>query len=170
MSISTRTGDDGTTALVFNRRVSKADARIEAYGTVDELTSAIGMARSGTDGEINARLRSIQEMLISVMSELATLPEDAEMASVRGRRPVSAAQVEPIEKWIAELEQDRAGFSGWAIPGDTRVGADFDFARAVCRRTERHLVSLSETSSVNPEIIRILNRLSDLLWLLARIS
>lgn len=169
MSICTRTGDDGTTGLLFNRRVPKHGPRLEAYGTVDEFTAALGLARCLTTGPDNERLLAIQHDLIPLMGELAVLPEDVATYRERGYPPFGTGPLEKVDAWVKELEDGGAmRFEGWVIPGANPISAALDFARVVCRRAERRVSVLAESSPVDAEIPRYLNRLSDLLWLLAR--
>ncbi len=170
MSIVTRTGDTGTTALMFNRRVSKCHPRVEACGCVDELNAALGLARaaakdvSGQDG-----IGSVQRDLISLMGELATAVEDLPRYVQSGYPVVTASLTSRLEEWIKKLEAEQPEFRGWATPGNNGCSAALDLARTVCRRAERRVCALQENGQLkNPEIIIYLNRLSDLLWLLAR--
>ncbi len=172
MSIATKTGDDGTTALMYGRRVSKTDPRVAAYGTVDELNAALGFVRATAgDPRINNAILGIQKELVILMGELAVATEDRERYAAAGRfRFVDAAMVDALTAIIDDLEQNQhITYDGWATPGATLGSAALDLARTTCRRAERMVVALSETgTSVNPEIIRYLNRLSDLCWLWAR--
>ena len=170
MSIVTKTGDDGTTGLMYNRRVSKAHARVEAYGTADELNAAIGMARAAaTDDFLRGNLISIQKDLVVLMGELATLAEDRERYLKDGFTVVIPAMTGKLETVVKEIESQSISFKGWATPGANASAAALDMARTICRRTERRVRELAEFGeSVNPEIVVYLNRLSDLLWLMAR--
>jgi len=171
MSIVTRTGDKGETSLMYGHRVSKGDARVDAYGCIDELTAALGLARSiGTNKFVSDEILAAQKDLIVVMGELATAPSDQERYAKDGFHVTTPAMVDRITAVIADLEKDESLYpKDWVIPGGTRVSAALDFARATCRRAERHITALS-TSDVkfNIEILRYLNRLSDLCWVLAR--
>ena len=171
MSIATKTGDDGTTALMYGRRVSKTDARVSAYGTVDELNAALGFVRA-TVGEafVADAVLAIQKELVILMGELAVAPEDRERYAKGGYKYVEAAMVDQLTATIDDLEKNhQINYHGWATPGATLGSAALDVARTVCRRAERGVVALSETGApVNAEIIRYLNRLSDLCWLWAR--
>ena len=171
MSIATQTGDDGTTALMFGRRVSKTDARVAAYGTVDELNAALGLARA-TTGEafVNDAIFAVQKELVVLMGELAVAPEDRERYARGGYRSVEAPMVDALTAIIDDIEANHAvSYHGWATPGATVGSAALDVARTVCRRAERQVVALSAAGAeVNAEIIRYLNRLSDLCWLWAR--
>ena len=170
MSIATTTGDDGTTALMYGRRVLKTDPRVEAYGTVDELNSAIGVARAGCkDQWIAERLIEIQKELVILMGELAVVPEDRERYQKGDFKFVAAAMVEGLGQHVTAIEAQHPKFDGWATPGGTPAAAPLDMARTVCRRAERRVVALgAEYQKLNPEVIRYLNRLADLLWLMAR--
>jgi cob(I)alamin adenosyltransferase len=171
MSIVTKTGDKGETSLMYGHRVSKADARVDAYGCIDELTAALGLARSiGTDKFVSDEILAAQKDLIAVMGELATAPSDRERYAKDGFQVTTPAMVDRITAVIVDLENDKSLYpKDWVIPGGTPVSAALDFARATCRRAERHITALS-TSDVkfNVEILRYLNRLSDLFWVLAR--
>ena len=170
MSIVTKTGDDGTTALMYGRRVGKGDSRVEANGAVDELNAAIGMARAAVrDSGIAELLRGIQTDLVGLMGEVATHPEDWERYGKDGFAEVTSRQVAKLEAAVRDLESRGIATKGWALPGGTQSGAALDMARAICRRAERRMCGLREASRLrNLEILVYLNRLSDLLWLLAR--
>lgn len=170
MSIATRTGDEGTTALMYKRRVSKTHPRVEAYGTVDELNAALGLARAGsTDAWLSLELLAIQQQLVTLMGELATAHEDLERYARDGYTRVTAQLTVPLDALVLQLEAQKISFKGWATPGATRSAAALDVARTTCRRAERRVCALAEAGeAANPEIIIYLNRLSDVLWLLAR--
>jgi cob(I)alamin adenosyltransferase len=171
VSIVTKTGDKGETSLMYGHRLSKGDARVDAYGCVDELTAALGLARSvATDKFISDEILSAQKDLIIVMGELATVPSDRERYARDGFHVTTSAMVDRVTAVIEELEKDKSLYpKDWVIPGATRVSAALDFARATCRRAERHIVAVSTIDAeFNTEILRYLNRLSDLCWILAR--
>jgi cob(I)alamin adenosyltransferase len=171
MSIVTRTGDGGETSLMYGRRLSKADPRVEAYGCVDELTAALGLARSrSSDKLISGEIFAAQRDLIVVMGELATAPADRERYVKDGFQLTTAEMVDRIGAVIAELEKDKTLYpKDWVIPGATALSATLDFARATCRRAERHIAAFrAGEKAFNLEILRYLNRLSDLCWILAR--
>jgi cob(I)alamin adenosyltransferase len=171
MSIATKTGDAGETALMYGRRRQKMDRRVEAYGTVDELNAALGLARATTRIELVQRtILSIQEELVILMGELAVADEDRERYRRDGYQAVAATMVDGLTRVVDDLEQNHhISFKRWATPGTTLDGAALDVARTVCRRAERRVVGLATSAEyVNPESIRYLNRLSDVLWLLAR--
>lgn len=171
MSIATKTGDTGTTALMFGRRVSKTDARVEAYGSVDELNAALGFARALTPLTlVSEPVSGIQKELVTLMGELAVADEDLDRYVNGGNDRVTSAMVDRLGFLVEDLEKNhKISFKGWATPGATQEAGAFDLARTVCRRAERRVVELQEKNGkVNPEIIRYLNRLSDLCWLYAR--
>ncbi|MEO0795813.1 MAG: cob(I)yrinic acid a,c-diamide adenosyltransferase [Verrucomicrobiota bacterium] len=170
MSIATRTGDQGETALMYGRRVPKDHPRVKAYGAVDELNAALGLCRAHCRGA-NTRdfILETQKELIQVMAELATDQSD------HGRLRNSAGNImngEPLQRldaMIAELESSVGGLNDWILPGDNPSQAFFDLARTVCRRAEREVISLRHSGSqVRSNIIQYLNRLADILWLLGK--
>lgn len=173
MSIATKTGDAGQTALMYGRRVPKTDSRVDAYGCVDELNAALGLVRvSASDAFISDHVLAIQKELILVMGELATAQDDIPRYTKDGYQLTTTAMVDRLTAVIDELEMDKLlHFKGWAIPGSTMVSATLDIARTTCRRAERRVAALlDESATFNREILRYLNRLSDLCWLLARYS
>ncbi len=167
MSIVTKTGDQGETSLMYGRRVPKNDPRVEAYGSVDELTAALGIARALCDDKFTAdQIFAVQKDLINVMGELATVPEDRARYLKDGFQVTDAKMVDQVTAVIVDLEKDKSLYpKDWVIPGANRVSAALDFARVTCRRAERQVATLKDP---NPEILRYLNRLSDFWWLLAR--
>ena len=170
MSIVTKRGDRGTTALMYNRQVSKCNPRVEAYGAVDELNAAIGLARAAAEHDrLRQNLTTTQKNLVLLMGELATAADDLPRYTKDGHSLVTPAMTATLEAWIAELEAANVSATGWVMPGANAGSAALDFARTVCRRAERRSCALQETDQLhNPEIVIYLNRLSDLLWLLAR--
>ena len=168
MSIATKTGDEGETSLMYGRRVPKTDARVDAYGCVDELNSALGLARaSAQDSFITEQILAIQKELVTVMGELATAAEDMERYQRDGFQVTTAAMTERLTDLVHRLEKGKS-FKDWSTPGATPSAAALDLARTICRRAERHVAALLSTSNFNREILRYLNRLSDACWLLAR--
>ncbi len=172
--VYTRAGDQGNTRLVMGREVSKDDLRIEAYGTVDELNSVLGLARtfhdlsrveeSGT-AALGHMLRVIQSELFTVGSDLATLASDR----WEGMVLVGDSEVSRLESWIDLLNQRLPPLEEFVIPGGGQVNAFLHQARTVCRRGERRVVTLMGAGEeVNPGVLRYLNRLSDLLFVMAR--
>ena len=170
MSIATKTGDSGTTGLMYNRRVSKCHPRVEAYGAVDELNTAMGFARATAEHDFVARnLLAIQKDLVLVMGELATQVEDLPRYKKDGYTIVSSELTAKLDTLVAEIEAQKVSFKGWATPGANVNSAALDVARTTCRRAERRVCALQESDQLqNSEIIIYLNRLSDTLWLLAR--
>ena len=167
MSIVTKTGDHGETSLMYGRRVPKDDARVAAYGAVDELTAALGLARaSSNDKFVTEQIHAVQKDLINVMGELSTLPEDRPRYVKDGFQVVDTKMVDRVHDVIADLEKDKSLYpKDWVIPGDNPTSAALDLARTICRRAERHVATLKDP---NAEILRYLNRLSDFCWILAR--
>ncbi|HEV8422926.1 MAG TPA: cob(I)yrinic acid a,c-diamide adenosyltransferase [Chthoniobacterales bacterium] len=172
MSIATKTGDAGETSLMYGRRVAKTDPRVEAYGCVDELNAALGLARAAdNESLVSEQILSIQKELITVMGELATAPEDLPRYQKDGFSLTTPAMVDRLTASVEGLEQDKSLYGkGWVMPGNTPLAAALDFARTICRRAERQVASLDHSKQRNNEILRYLNRLSDLCWLLARFT
>lgn len=164
-SISTMRGDTGETSLAGGVRVSKASARVDTYGTIDELNSNLGFARSiCEDAEIAALTKGIQQDLFRIGSSLATPPE-----SPKPQIPIEPALVDRLTAEVHRIEAIDGMLADWSIPGEHRVAAAFDVARTICRRAERALVRLHEAGVVvQPVILAYVNRLSDLLWLFGR--
>ncbi len=174
MSIATRTGDDGTTALMYGRRVAKNHPRVETYGTIDELNAAMGLARSSQARSelIPEILLETQRELVILMGELAVTGSDRERYLRDGHSFVTDAMVARLDAAVRLLEKEhQISYKGWATPGGTPTAAALDVARTICRRAERRLSDLTNLEGPqNPEIGRYLNRLSDVLWLLARLD
>lgn len=165
--VTTRGGDKGFTGLLGAERVPKYDSRIEALGLVDEATSALGVARANAqeDRVRNAILR-FQQVLYRLMAELATTPEAAAKVNIAR---IEATDVEALESLADELKREVEIGNRFIIPGETVSGATIDFARTVVRRAERHLVRMVHAGEIdNPEVLRYLNRLSDVLFVMAR--
>ena len=170
MSIATKTGDDGTTALMYGRRVPKTHPRVEAYGAVDELNAALGVARASAEHDfVRNNLLVIQKNLIVLMGEMGVATEDLPRYVKDGYSLVTPAMTATLDALVREIEAQNISFKGWATPGATPPSAALDLARTICRRAERRVCGLKETGELkNAEIIIYLNRLSDLLWLFAR--
>ena len=166
----TKTGDLGTTGLMYNRRVPKSHPRVEAYGAVDELNAALGLARAtATSAFVSENLLMIQKQLVILMGELATQPEDISRYVKDGYSLVTNEMTAALEKIIKEIEAQEISFKGWATPGANLHAAALDMARTIARRAERRAAALQEQQQLaNPEILVYLNRLSDLMWLFAR--
>lgn len=170
MSIATRTGDTGTTGLMYNRRVSKCHPRMEANGAVDELNAAIGLARAqATNDWLRRELMATQKELVVVMGELATLKEDFERYTTDGFPLLQPAMRARLDGLVKEIEAQKISFQGWATPGENMLSAALDLARTACRRAERRVCALHEAGELRSgEPLVYLNRLSDVLWLMAR--
>ena len=171
MSIATKTGDTGETSLMYGRRVSKSDARVDAYGCVDELNAALGFARvTASDAFVTEQIYAVQKDLIIIMGELATAPEDLPRYTKDGFSLTTPEMVDRLTAIIDDLEKDKLlHFKDWAIPGSTLASAALDLARTTCRRAERRVATFAHgTKDLNKQILRYLNRLSDLCWLLER--
>ena len=165
--IYTKTGDDGTTGLLYGGRVPKDDAATEAYGTTDEAVAVLGLARASADG-LSEEILALQRELFVVGADLATNP--AERAKLQpGVSLVTAEMTERLERRIDDLVAERALPQAFIVPGANAASAALDLARSVIRRAERNVVALErEGRDVNPEVRRYLNRLSDLVFVLAR--
>lgn len=170
MSIATKTGDSGETSLMYGRRVPKTDPQVEAYGSVDELNAALGLARAlAAQPLVRDELLAAQKDLIVLMGELATAEQDSERYRKDGFGLTTAAMVERLTDVIVEMEKDKSLYpKHWVIPGDNVSSATLDLARTACRRAERQVALLAREKKANGEILRYLNRLSDLCWLLGR--
>ena len=166
--IVTRAGDDGTTGLAGDgRRVSKDSARIWAIGTVDELNSAIGLARSlRADPDVDVRLREIQNDLFNLGAELAT-PADKFR---KGMPQVEAKDVAGLETLVEEINKELGPLKEFILPGGSPTGAQLHVARTICRRAERFCVRLGKEKKIGEHIVPYLNRLGDALFMLARWS
>lgn len=164
--VITGTGDEGYTDLLGRGRVPKYHRRPEAYGTIDEATSSIGLARAlGGPGELNDRLRRIQQDLYTLMAELATAPETYDRVPFK----VRTEDVTRLEEWSREYQQKVEIGNKFIIPGANAPGAALDVARTVVRRGERLVARMyHEGDASNLEVLRYLNRLSDLLFIMAR--
>ncbi len=168
MKIYTKTGDDGQTGLFGGPRIAKHAPRIEAYGTVDELNAVLGLVRCELDGAaihepLDELLERIQCELFDLGGELAT-PDPARL----GTRVLGGKHIEALEAAIDRHEADLEPLKQFILPGGTRVAALLHLARTVCRRAERHVVALAKQEPIANDLIVYLNRLSDLLFVLAR--
>ena len=166
MSIVTKQGDKGKGRLLSGEEVSKADGRLEALGTLDELAANLGVARSMIeDRGLSGQIRELQLELLGLGKELAM----AQPAKSGGVESISSRQVARIETHIKAIEDEIALPAGFVLPGSSQPSARLDVARAVARRLERRVVALrDEGLSINPQTLIYLNRLSDYLFLLAR--
>ena len=162
----TRTGDAGSTRLADGREVPKDSVRVEAYGTVDELNSQIGAARAcGLDGEIEAVLATVQNELFNLGADLAT-PESAEVSFPVPR--ILGAQVTVLEGHIDRLNESTGPLENFVLPGGAPGAAALQVARTVCRRAERIVTTLGREETIGEALLPYLNRLSDLLFAMAR--
>ena len=165
MKIYTRTGDRGDTALFGGQRVPKDALRVEAYGTIDELNSVLGIVLADTnDSGIEMVLKPVQSLLFEVGADLAT-PRALERPAVRRITEADAGALEPV---IDRLEEQLEPLKAFVLPGGSPLAARIHFARTVCRRAERACVRLSRNEDIGEDISRYLNRLSDLLFVAAR--
>ncbi|MGE0682622.1 MAG: cob(I)yrinic acid a,c-diamide adenosyltransferase [Candidatus Binatia bacterium] len=171
--VYTRTGDKGFTKLVGGKKVLKDATRIEAYGTIDELNSVLGLARVFNDDlkdrfptaqRLNEIFRRLQNELFDLGSELATPPD----FSYEGMFRVGDDEVKSLEKLIDELQKDLAPLNSFILPGGGKVGGFLHQARTVCRRAEREILRLSREEELSPHPLKYVNRLSDLLFVLSR--
>lgn len=165
MKIYTRAGDDGSTGILGPGRVSKAAPRVEAYGAVDELNAVLGVARAhDVEGRLTRELDVLQSLMLHAGAELAT----TEPAALEKLERIADADVAEIESWIDRMETDLKPLRNFLLPGGTTLAASLQFARTVCRRAERRVVALADTDTVAPVLIRFLNRVADLLFVMAR--
>ena len=168
MKIYTKTGDTGETSLFDKSRVSKADPRVDAYGEVDELNASLGAARAARlDADLTAVLEQIQCELFAVGARLAD-PSSRIAARVE-KAAVTSVEVEQLESMIDRLEAQLPPLRRFILPGGSSAGALLHLARTVCRRAERRVVGLG-AGAVDPVIVTYLNRLSDLLFVMARVA
>jgi cob(I)alamin adenosyltransferase len=171
--VYTRTGDKGETALVGGKRVPKDSPRIDAYGTIDELNSIVGLARVFNEESLDAGeahqfldgvLCQIQDELFDLGSELATPPEFFKEGMYR----VSESEIDRIEKSIDRCQKDLEPLKSFILPGGGRIGAYLHQCRTVCRRAEREILRLSRSEDINDCALKYVNRLSDLFFVLSR--
>ena len=168
MKIYTKTGDAGETSLFDGSRVSKADHRVDAYGEVDELNACLGAARGVCrDADLRDALAGIQQQLFAVGARLAD--PSVKIAERVTKAGVREADVERLEQWIDRLETELPPLRRFILPGGGETGSWLHLARTVCRRAERRVVALGD-GAVEPVVVRYLNRLSDLLFVMARAS
>ena len=173
-SIATRTGDDGTTSLLYGQRVPKDHPQIEAVGAFDELNAALGavkplLAPDERGLAIAALITTTQKNLVAIMGELACAESDAARYAASQFEKLTDSDLKRLDEAVAALEARGLTFGGWATPGANSRAATLDLARVVARRAERRLVSLPEHGrTVRPVLQQFVNRLSDLIWLLAR--
>jgi cob(I)alamin adenosyltransferase len=164
--VYTRRGDEGTTSLASGQRVPKNDPRIEAYGTVDELNSFVGLARDSARGlpELAQILLRVQHELFNLGAILATMPEDVHPKQAR----ITAAESEQLEREMDRMNAELAPLRSFVLPGGSRLNAELHICRTICRRAERLTVSLAASSHVDRTALTYLNRLSDALFVWSR--
>lgn len=161
MKVYTKTGDKGTTSLLTGERVDKDSLRVEAYGTVDEITSALGLARAlCKKEEVIEIVLNLQRLLMALMAELASTGEKADY--------IKKEHIDILEKTIDSFEEKLPPLKEFLIPGDTPGAAALDMARTTARRAERQVLRLAKAEPVNDAVIITLNRLSDLCFVLMR--
>lgn len=171
MKIYTKTGDKGETSLYGGTRVSKAAARVESYGTLDELNAFIGLAKAEiSDEKVLNQLQRIQFDLFTVGSEAATPTDKLILANGKSRLDlmISEKEITELELWMDDLDAELEPLRFFILPSGGKAAATIHVCRTVCRRAERSMVFLRETEEVRPELIKYLNRLSDYLFVLAR--
>lgn len=169
MKIYTRTGDKGETGLFDGTRVSKADPRVEAYGAVDETNALLGVAAANTtDAEVRGILQDLQRDLFAVGAQLADPKWGVKARKEKTR--LTEARVAELEALIDRAEAELPPLKQFILPGGSPVGAVLHLARTVCRRAERRIVALAATMAVSPLLLTYVNRLSDLLFVLARLA
>lgn len=173
MKIYTKSGDKGQTSLASGARVSKTSPRIESYGNIDELNAIVGICRCLVGEQsldifkkIFLWLEAIQNDLFIIGSDLAT-PNDARWKNMK---LISQNETKSLEGWIDDCQQILPPLTAFVLPGGCELNAQFHLARTVCRRAERGVIHLSESENINDEIVPYLNRLSDLFFVLARLS
>ena len=164
MKIYTKTGDRGETGLFGGGRVSKDHPRIEAYGTVDELNSFVGLV-----ADFDSRLKAVQNHLFDIGALLAT-PEGQLERLKKKSGSVGACEIDFLERWIDEVQEGLEPLKNFVLPGGSTTAARFHLCRVVCRRAERRVVSIKGAQAVDPNLLIYLNRLSDLFFVLARLA
>jgi cob(I)alamin adenosyltransferase len=169
-SIATRTGDDGTTSLLYGQRVPKDHPQVEAVGALDELNAALGLAKaSRPPGDDPGELPLVQQDLVAIMGEVACHESDADRHAASTFVRIDAAALARVDAAVAAVEARSPKFDGWATPGANLHAAALDLARTAARRAERRLVALAAHGRhLRPLLLQYINRVSDLLWLLAR--
>lgn len=167
MTISTKTGDKGECSLMFGQRVSKSAQRVCAYGAVDEMCSALGLAKAcAKSPQLKADISKIQNALIKLMTELATSNENHAKLSEKNIPLVNSEDLKEVERAVSEIESGGEVFKGWTLAGENMLDAHFNMARAICRRAEREIVKLDALEPLPRGIVKeYVNRLSDLIYL-----
>ncbi|MHA1794128.1 MAG: cob(I)yrinic acid a,c-diamide adenosyltransferase [Promethearchaeota archaeon] len=161
---STRPGDKGSTSLYSGERIDKTSQRVEAIGAVDELISFLGIARTFSTNAINQEIKEIQLRLFNVANELAS--KDIQFAV----KPIQETDIKSLEQKIKSMNKQLPPLTHFVLPGNSKPGAFLHAARTVCRRAEREILRLSKDDTLNPFLMQYMNRLSDFLFVLARLS
>lgn len=163
----TRTGDQGTTSLVGGERVAKNSLRLEAYGTIDELSSHLGVIASDPDcnPEVRGQLMQVQNELFNLGAYLATAVPDGQQPACSS---LNDAKMHELEGWIDALDEQTPKIRAFILPGGAKLSAEIHVARTVCRRAERRLIDLAQNEYVDPRVTAYINRLSDYLFIAAR--
>lgn len=166
-SLYTRTGDDGTTSLVGGARAKKNSPRLEAYGTIDELSSYLGAIASDirADNELQGQVREIQNELFNIGAYLATQPAAGDKPDCKSLTDEKMAQ---LEGWIDALDEQTPKINAFVLPGGSELASKAHVARVVCRRAERRIIDLADEEYVDPRVTAYINRLSDYLFIAAR--
>ena len=169
-SIATRTGDDGTTGLLYGQRVPKSHPQVAAVGALDELNAALGFAKATRPARTDPRdIERIQQDLVALMGEVSCAEADAQRYADSKFAKVDEAALARLDAAVAAVESRQPKFDGWATPGANLHAAALDLARTAARRAERQLIALPKHGrSVRPVLLQYLTRLSDLLWLMGR--
>lgn len=161
MSVYTKTGDKGMTGLLTGERIEKDSLRVEAYGTIDEFNAALGMSRATCKKTfVLAEINKLQKMNMLIMADLASIAQSY----------IKLEHINALEQTIDQVEEQLPPLKSFIVPGDTQGGAALDFARTVVRRAERKVLRLSKMEKVNPDMLIVLNRLSDLCFVLMRLE
>lgn len=169
-SIATRTGDDGTTSLLYGQRVAKDHPQVEAVGALDELNAALGFAKATKTGDDErSRLARVQQELVALMGEVSCAESDVVRFASSKFPKIDDAALARLDAEVAVIESRQPKFDGWATPGANLHASALDLARTAARRAERRLVGLATHGrKLRPLLLQYVNRLSDLLWLMAR--
>lgn len=163
----TRTGDSGTTSLVGGERTKKNSSRLEAYGTIDELSSCLGVIASDPDcdSEVQGQLRDVQNELFNIGAYLATAVKEGDEPRCAS---LNSDKLSQLEQWIDTLDEQTPKIRAFVLPGGSKLSAETHVARTVCRRAERRIFDLADTEYVDPNVTTYINRLSDYLFIAAR--
>ncbi len=165
-ALYTGTGDAGTTSLVYGERVKKNSVRLEAYGTVDELSSALGMIASDKEcvAEVKGEILNVQNELFNIGSYLATEAKESQMKCPS----MSAERISELEGWIDALDEQTPKIRAFVLPGGCELASKAHMARVICRRAERRILNLADETFIDPQVVKYINRLSDYLFIAAR--